>query len=221
MSTLIVEDDLDLAEYTARGLRMLGFVVDLAFDGETALEKTWATPYDVVVLDRQLPGRSGDDVCQALIAMAPAPRVIMLTAAGDVGARIEGLNLGADDYLAKPHDLAELAARIRAIARRPATFAPDMLRFGDLTIDRGCWIASRNGRKLSLTRKEFAVLNAIACADGRTVSAESLLEQAWDETVDPFTNVVRVTVMNLRRKLGEPPLIDTVIGVGYRMRSRT
>lgn len=199
----------------------MGFAVDVAFDGLTALEKAWATPYDVVVLDRQLPGRHGDDVCRTLIAADPAPRVIMLTAAGDLDSRVAGLDLGADDYLAKPHDLVELAARIRAIARRPPTVAPGILRVGDLTIDRDRWHAARGGQTLALTRKEFAVLLTIAAANGRTVSAEHLLEHVWDESADPFTNVIRVTVMNLRRKLGEPPLIDTVIGIGYRMRSGT
>jgi DNA-binding response OmpR family regulator len=217
MRILVVEDETALADVVARGLRQAGFAVDLAYDGEEAIDKAEITPYDVVVLDRQLPGILGDDVCRHLIAMESTPRVIMLTAAGNVDARIEGLSLGADDYLPKPFVMAELIARVRALARRPNVSTPPQLVAGDLVVDSAHHAASRSGRPLTLTRKEFGVLEVLVAAGGKVVSAEELLERVWDEEADPFTNAVRITVMTLRRKLGNPPLIETVIGVGYRL----
>jgi DNA-binding response OmpR family regulator len=217
MRILVVEDETALADVVARGLRQAGFAVDLACDGEEAIDKAEITPYDVVVLDRQLPGILGDDVCRHLIAMESTPRVIMLTAAGNVDARIEGLSLGADDYLPKPFVMAELIARVRALARRPNVSTPPQLVAGDLVVDSAHHAASRSGRPLTLTRKEFGVLEVLVAAGGKVVSAEELLERVWDEEADPFTNAVRITVMTLRRKLGNPPLIETVIGVGYRL----
>ena len=217
MRVLIIEDDEALADVLARGLRQDGLAVDLAFDGEEGIEKAEITPYDVVVLDRGLPGISGDDVCTAMVAMETTPRIIMLTAAGNVDSRIEGLSLGADDYLPKPFVMAELIARIRALARRPNAATPPQLVSGDLVIDTTRHAATRSGRPLSLTRKEFGVLETIVAAQGRVVSSEDLLERVWDEAADPFTNAVRITVMTLRRKLGDPPLIETVIGVGYKL----
>lgn len=217
MRVLVVEDEWELADVVARGLRQDGLAVDIAADGEEALEKAIATPYEVVVLDRGLPGISGDAVCRALLASSPAPRILMLTAAGNVDARVEGLAIGADDYLPKPFVMAELVARIRALGRRSGAVTPPILEAGDLVIDPGRREAHRAGRLLPLTRKEFGVLEVIVGAEGRVVSAEELLERVWDEEADPFTNAVRITMMTLRRKLGEPPLIETVIGVGYRL----
>jgi DNA-binding response OmpR family regulator len=217
MRILVVEDETALADVVARGLRQASFAVDLAYDGEEAIEKATVTTYDVVVLDRQLPEVHGDDVCRELIAMEHPPRIIMLTAAGNVDARIEGLTIGADDYLPKPFIMAELIARIRALARRPNAATPPTLAIGDLVVDPAHHSATRAGRELSLTRKEFGVLEVLVAAGGKVVSAEELLERVWDEEADPFTNAVRITVMTLRRKLGEPPLIETVIGVGYRL----
>jgi DNA-binding response OmpR family regulator len=217
MRVLVVEDEVELADVVARGLRQAGLAVDIARDGEEALEKAVATPYEVVVLDRGLPGLHGDAVCRALLASTPTPRILMLTAAGNVDARVEGLAIGADDYLPKPFVVAELVARIRALGRRPAVAIPPVLVAGDLLVDPARHEAHRKGRLLPLTRKEFGVLEVIVAATGRVVSAEELLERVWDEEADPFTNAVRITVMTLRRKLGEPPLIETVIGVGYRL----
>ena len=217
MRVLVTEDEEALADVVGRGLRQAGFAVDLAYDGEEALEKAEVTTYDVVVLDRQLPGVHGDVVCRRLIEMPTPPRIIMLTAAGNVDARIEGLAIGADDYLPKPFVMAELIARVRALGRRPNTVTPPQLTFGDLVVDASRHVASRAGRDLPLTRKEFGVLEVLASAEGRVVSAEELLERVWDEEADPFTNAVRITMMTLRRKLGDPPLIETVIGVGYRL----
>ena len=217
MRILVVEDEIALADVVARGLRQASFAVDLAYDGEEAIEKAGATTYDVVVLDRQLPELHGDEICRQLIAMDNPPRIIMLTAAGNVDARIEGLTIGADDYLPKPFIMAELIARIRALARRPSAATPPTLAAGDLVVDPAHHTATRAGRELSLTRKEFGVLEVLVAANGKVVSAEELLERVWDEEADPFTNAVRITVMTLRRKLGEPQLIETVIGVGYRL----
>jgi DNA-binding response OmpR family regulator len=214
---LVVEDEAALADVVARGLRQGGLAVDIAADGDEALIKAEVTPYDVVVLDRGLPGVHGDDVCRALLQTSPTPRIIMLTAAGNVDARVEGLAIGADDYLPKPFVMAELLARVRALGRRPDAATPPVLTVGDLTLDPAKRTAARGGRPLSLTRKEFGVLEALASKPGAVVSAEELLERVWDEEADPFTNAVRITVMTLRRKLGEPPLIETVVGVGYRL----
>jgi DNA-binding response OmpR family regulator len=217
MRVLVTEDEVALADVVGRGLRQAGFAVDLAYDGEEALEKAEATSYDVVVLDRQLPGIHGDVVCRRLIELPSPPRIIMLTAAGNVDARIEGLAIGADDYLPKPFVMAELIARVRALGRRPSAVTPPQLIFGDLVVDASRHIATRAGKDLPLTRKEFGVLQVLASAEGKVVSAEELLDRVWDEEADPFTNAVRITMMTLRRKLGDPPLIETVIGVGYRL----
>jgi DNA-binding response OmpR family regulator len=217
MRILVVEDEAALADVVARGLRQAGFAVDAAFDGEAALEKALAAPYDVVVLDRGLPEIHGDEVCRELLASTPTPRILMLTAAGNVDARVEGLVIGADDYLPKPFVMAELVARIRALGRRPAVATPPILVAGDLVVDPARREAKRAGRPLPLTRKEFGVLEVLLAAAGRVVGAEELLDRVWDEAADPFTNAVRITMMTLRRKLGEPPLIETVVGVGYRL----
>ena len=217
MRVLIAEDERRLADAIARGLRREGMAVDLAPDGTDALVKARVVRYDVVVLDRDLPGIHGDDVCRAVRGERPETGILMLTAAGTLEDLVEGLSLGADDYLSKPFRFVELVARIRALARRSAPSRPPVLSHGDIELDPARRLVTRSGRTLELTRKEFAVLEVLMGADGATVSAEELLERVWDEHVDPFTNVVRMTIMTLRRKLGDPPLIETVIGVGYRM----
>ena len=214
MRVLVVEDHATLAGRIAQGLRQAGMAVDAVRDGGTALEASAKTPYDVIVLDRDLPVVHGDEVCRTLAGSGP--RILMLTAAAQVGDRVDGLELGADDYLGKPFVLAELVARVRALSRR-APSAPPVLRRGDLTVDRARHRASRSSRPLSLTRKEFGILEMLLAADGTLVSAEELLEHVWDAEVDPFSDIVSVTMTRLRRKLGEPPLIETVIGKGYRM----
>jgi DNA-binding response OmpR family regulator len=211
---LVVEDERVLARNIAEGLRDAGLAVDLAYDGDGALARLDLVDYDVVVLDRDLPGTHGDDVCR-MLAGAPS-RVLMLTAAAGVEDRVTGLSIGADDYLPKPFAFAELVARIRVLSRRrPA--APPVLCHGDLSADLARRTVTRGDRPISLTRKEFGVLETLLLADGATVSAEELLERVWDEHIDPFSNIVQVTVGRLRRKLGEPPLIHTVVGTGYRV----
>jgi len=217
MRVLVVEDEVALADVVVRGLRQAGLAVDVAHDGEAALAKAEVTPYEIVVLDRHLPGVHGDDVCRQLLAGTPAPRMLMLTAAGNVDARVAGLAIGADDYLPKPFVMAELVARVRALGRRPSAATPPVLVAGDLVVDPARREARRGGTPLPLTRKEFGVLEVLAASPGRVVSAEELLERVWDEEADPFTNAVRITLMTLRRKLGDPPLIETVVGVGYRL----
>jgi DNA-binding response OmpR family regulator len=214
---LVVEDEAVLAAAIARGLRREAMAVDVSHDGGDALAKLGVNRYDVVVLDRDLPGVHGDDVCQAVAAGASPTRILMLTAAGTVDDRIDGLTLGADDYLGKPFAFGELVARIRALARRSRDPLPPVLERQDVRLDPARREATRAGHFLHLTRKEFGVLEALLAADGAVVSAEDLLERVWDEHADPFTNTVRVTIMNLRRKLGRPPLIETVVGVGYRL----
>jgi DNA-binding response OmpR family regulator len=214
---LVVEDEAVLAAAIARGLRREAMAVDVSHDGGDALAKLGVNRYDVVVLDRDLPGVHGDDVCQAVAAEASPTRILMLTAAGTVDDRIDGLTLGADDYLGKPFAFGELVARIRALARRSRDPLPPVLERHDVRLDPARREATRAGHFLHLTRKEFGVLEALLAADGAVVSAEDLLERVWDEHADPFTNTVRVTIMNLRRKLGRPPLIETVVGVGYRL----
>lgn len=217
MRVIVVEDDQALADVIARGLRQDALAVDVAHDGGEALEKVRLTAYDVVVLDRDLPVVHGDDVCRQLTEAGRGERILMLTASGTLDDRVTGLALGADDYLSKPFAMAELVARVRALGRRaPAVVAP-VLRVGDLVVDVPRRHVSRSGRDLSLTRKEFGVLEVLVAAEGRVVSSEELLEKVWDEHTDPFTNAIRITVMTLRRKLGDPPLIDTVVGVGYRI----
>jgi DNA-binding response OmpR family regulator len=217
MRVLLVEDERDLANAIARGLRRDGLAVDIAFDGAEALEKAAVHPYDVVVLDRDLPAVHGDEVCRELVAGESECRILMLTAAAAVHDRIDGLDLGADDYLAKPFDFGELRARLRALGRRARPAVQPVLERGGVRLEAARRIASREGRTLELTRKEFAVLQVLLEAEGAVVSAEELLDRAWDEHTDPFTNVVRVTIMKLRKSLGEPPLIETVRGVGYRI----
>jgi DNA-binding response OmpR family regulator len=213
---LVVEDNEVVAGAVAEGLRDQGMAVDLAGDGATALEKAGLAPYDVIVLDRDLPVVSGDDVCTQLTGRPGGARILMLTAAGLPDDRVEGLNLGADDYLAKPFHFAELVARVNALSRRLAS-APPVLHRGELTLDRARRQVSRSGQAVPLTRKEFGVLTVLLSADGAVISAEQLLDQVWDEFADPFTNAVVMTVLRLRRKLGEPPLIETVVGGGYRL----
>ena len=215
---LIVEDEPALVDALARGLRREGMAVDVAGDGAVALSKAGVNDYDVVVLDRDLPVVHGDDVCRQVTAEEAAPRILMLTASGTVDDRVDGLELGADDYLPKPFAFAELVARVRALGRRAAPALPPVLTRQGVTVDPARRVASRDGRFLRLTNKELAVLEVLLAADGRVVSAEELLERAWDEHADPFTNAVRVTVMKLRKKLGRPPLIETVPGAGYQVR---
>jgi DNA-binding response OmpR family regulator len=217
MRVLIAEDERRLADAIARGLRREGMAVDLAPDGEDALVKARVVRYDVLVLDRDLPGLHGDDVCRAVRGERPETGILMLTAAGALEDLVEGLSLGADDYLPKPFRFAELVARIRALGRRSVPSRPPVLQHGDIELDPARRVVTRSGAMLELTRKEFAVLEVLIGADGATVSAEELLERVWDEHTDPFTNVVRMTIMTLRRKLGDPPVLETVIGVGYRL----
>ncbi len=217
MRILIVEDEEPLAEAVARGLRREGMAVDVALDGDEGHEKATVTRYDVVVLDRDLPGMSGDELCREIVASGQLTRVIMLTASGSVADRVEGLSLGADDYLAKPFAFDELVARVRALARRSTPVTPPVLRAGDLELDPARRTVTRAGEPVELTRKEFGVLEVLLAAAGSVVSSEELLERVWDEHADPFTTTVRVTVMTLRKKLGDPGVIDTVVGSGYRV----
>jgi DNA-binding response OmpR family regulator len=214
---LVAEDERRLADAIARGLRREGMAVDVAPDGSDALVKARVVRYDVVVLDRDLPGVHGDEVCRTVRGERPETGILMLTAAGALEDVVEGLSLGADDYLPKPFRFAELVARIHALARRAAPSRPPVLEHGDIVLDPARRQVTRAGSTLELARKEFAVLEALMSAQGATVSAEELLERVWDEQIDPFTNVVRMTIMTLRRKLGEPAVVETVIGVGYRM----
>jgi len=214
---LVVEDHLELARDIAEGLRDRGIATDIAHDGVTALQKGVVYRYDVIVLDRDLPGVHGDAVCVALRDGGADARILMLTAAATIGDRVAGLNLGADDYLPKPFAFEELVARVHALARRSPAASP-LLRRGDLVLDRARRRATRAGRELPLTRKELGVLEVLLAADGAVVSAEELLERVWDENADPFTRTVVVTLTRLRRKLGEPEVIETLVGAGYRMR---
>jgi DNA-binding response OmpR family regulator len=219
MRVLVVEDERLLADAVAVGLRREAIAVDVAYDGSAGLERLSVNDYDVVVLDRDLPSVHGDDVCRELVAGHPDVRVLMLTAAADVLDRVEGLALGADDYLGKPFAFTELVARVRALGRRSREAVPPVLERDGLQLDPARRKVTRSGRPVGLGRKEFGVLEELMRADGAVVSAEQLLEKVWDENADPFTNVVRVTVMTLRRKLGDPPLIHTVVTVGYRLGS--
>jgi DNA-binding response OmpR family regulator len=216
MRVLVAEDHTMLAARIAEGLRDAGMAVDVVHDGAAALDTAAHTAYDVVVLDRDLPAVHGDQVCRLLAAAEGGARILMLTAASGVDDRVDGLELGADDYLGKPFAFHELVARVRALCRR-APSAPPIAHHGDLTVDRARHRASRSTRALSLTRKEFGILELLIAADGAVVSAEDLLEHVWDANVDPFSNIVSVTMARLRRKLGPPPLIETVVGKGYRM----
>jgi DNA-binding response OmpR family regulator len=217
LRVLLAEDHVELAETVAVGLRREGLAVDIATDGAQALERASVTSYDVVVLDRDLPEVHGDEVCKTLVARGSPARVLMLTASASVEDRVEGLGIGADDYLPKPFAFAELVARIRALGRRSRKALPPVLVWGDLKLDPANRVATRAGRRLWLTPKEFAVLEQLIAAEGTLVSAEELLEGAWDEATDPFTNTVKVTISRLRRKLGEPAVIETVAQAGYRI----
>jgi DNA-binding response OmpR family regulator len=217
MRVLVVEDHPRLATAVAEGLRREGMAIDLAFDGNEALSHVAVNRYDVVVLDRDLPGFHGDQVCRALVAQRSQTRVLMLTAASTIRDRVEGLELGADDYLPKPFDFTELVARIRALARRAGAPVPPTLSSAGVTLDPSRRSASRHGRPLDLSPKEFALLECLLSADGRVVSAEELLERVWDETTNPFTGTVKTTMSRLRAKLGDPAVIHTVREGGYRI----
>jgi two-component system, OmpR family, response regulator VanR len=217
MRVLVAEDEQRVAEAVARGLRREGAAVDVAFDGTTALAKARAFDYDVVVLDRNLPETHGDVVCRAVNAERPETRVLMLTAYGEVDDLVEGLAMGADDYLAKPFAFDELIARVRALARRAHTGRPAVLERGGVRLDPARHEVTRDGEPVELAPKEFAVLEALLEADGDVVSPRRLLDRVWDENIDTLSNTVRMTVMTLRRKLGEPPLIETIRGAGYRI----
>ena len=217
MRILLVEDEAALSDVIARGLRQAGLAVDPVYDGQSALQMLEISAYDVVVLDRQLPGVHGDEVCESAVALPCLPRVLMLTAAGNLDDRVRGLEIGADDYLPKPFAMTELVARVQALGRRPSLIHRPIIEIGDVRIDTNRRLATRADRDLGLTRKEFGVLEALAAMPGSVISAEDLLERVWDEAADPFTNAVRITMMTLRRKLGEPPIIETVVGVGYRL----
>jgi DNA-binding response OmpR family regulator len=217
MRVLVVEDHPRLATAVAEGLRREGMAVDLAFDGSDALVHVGVNRYDVVVLDRDLPSVHGDQVCRALVDQGGETRVLMLTAASTIRDRVEGLELGADDYLPKPFDFSELVARIRALARRSGPPLPPTLASGDITLDPARRVAFRGERRLSLSPKEFALLECLLAAQGRVVSAEELLTRVWDEAANPFTSTVKTTIGRLRTKLGEPPVIETVREGGYRI----
>jgi DNA-binding response OmpR family regulator len=218
MRVLVVEDESNLADAIARGLRREGMAVDVAYDGAIGHEMAFVTRYDVVVLDRDLPGMHGDEICATLVSSGALTRVLMLTASGSVADRVEGLQLGADDYLPKPFDFTELVARVRALGRRATPVSPPVLTVADLVLDQAKHVVTRAGKPLDLTRKEFGLLEELLKASGAVVSSEELLERVWDANADPFTTTVRVTMMTLRRKLGEPALIETVVGAGYRIR---
>ncbi len=217
MRVLVVEDDAELADAIGVGLRREQMAVDVAYDGAAGLERALFTGYDVVVLDRDLPGRHGDDVCSELMAAGCRSRVLMLTAAATIEDRVDGLGLGADDYLPKPFAFAELVARIRALVRRAQPALQPLLTCGDVSLDPARLRACRADAPLDLGPKEFGVLELLLAAQGRVVSAEELLERVWDEMADPFSSAVKVTVSRLRRKLGDPPVIETVAQAGYRI----
>jgi DNA-binding response OmpR family regulator len=224
MRVLVVDDEPDLADAVARGLRREGYAVDVAYDGEEALDKATVNAYDLICLDITMPGRDGREVCRILREdpdLDPQPRVLMLTARDALEDRVAGLDDGADDYLVKPFAFPELSARVRSLLRRDAGTSTSILRVADIELDTARHEARRKGRPLDLTAKEFALLRYLMANVGQVLSQETLLEHVWDEHADPFTNTVRVTVGTLRRKLvagGEPQLIETVIGRGYRLR---
>ena len=217
MRVLVVEDQARLARAVAEGLRREGMAVDISLDGADALTHVAVNTYDVVVLDRDLPGVHGDQVCRKLVDQHASTRVLMLTASTTLGDRVEGLELGADDYLCKPFEFPELVARVRALGRRSLPAVPPKLTCGDVTLDSARRVASRGQRPLLLSPKEFAVLEHLLAADGRVVSAEELLARVWDEAADPFTSTVKTTIARLRSKLGDPPMIETVREAGYRI----
>jgi DNA-binding response OmpR family regulator len=217
MRVLVIEDDDELAQAVATGLRREKMAVDVAPDGAAGLEAALVTGYDVVVLDRDLPGLHGDQVCAELVRAGCRSRVLMLTAAATIEDRVDGLDMGADDYLPKPFAFAELVARIRALLRRAQPAVPPVLEHRDVRLDPGRRLASRGGHDLDLGPKEFGVLELLLAAQGRVVPAEELLERVWDEMADPFTTAVKVTISRLRRKLGDPPVIETIAQAGYRI----
>jgi DNA-binding response OmpR family regulator len=217
---LVVEDERALADAVARGLRREGMAVDVAYDGSAGHEMALVTRYDVVVLDRDLPGVHGDTICADLVASGALTRVLMLTASGTVADKVAGLGLGADDYLPKPFAFDELVARVRALGRRATPVAPPVLAVGDVELDPARRVVTRKGRTVDLTRKEFGLLEVLMGARGNVVSSEELLERVWDANADPFTTTVRVTMMTLRKKLGDPTFIETVVGSGYRVATR-
>ena len=217
MRVLVVEDFEILAAAIGTGLRREGMAVDVVLDGTDALSHLAVTRYDVVVLDRDLPGTHGDEVCRRIVAQRSQGRVLMLTASSTVKERVDGLGLGADDYLPKPFDFAELVARIRALGRRCAASLPPTFECGDVTLDPGRRVAFRAGRRLELSPKEFAVLECLLACAGRVVSAEELLERVWDEAANPFTTAVKTTIRRLRAKLGDPAVIHTIRESGYRI----
>ncbi len=219
MRVLVADDEQLLADTIAVGLRRSGMAIDVCYDGAEALARVTVNQYDVAVLDRDMPALSGDDVCRSIHAHGLPTRVLMLTAATSVRDRVDGLSLGADDYLTKPFAFAELVARIQALGRRSTVAVPPVLDRAGIVLDPGRASVQRDGRLLSLTPKEYQVLHVLMRAQGAVVSSEELLEQAWDEHADPFTNTVRVTVMTLRRKLGDPPVVHTVLRRGYRLGS--
>ena len=220
MRVLVVEDFEPMARAIVTGLHREGMAVDAVYDGGDALSQLAVTSYDVVVLDRDLPGVHGDEVCRRLAAGQSSSRILMLTAAGSLTDRVEGLNLGADDYLAKPFDFPELTARVRALGRRAAAPLPPVLQHGDIRLDPASRSASRAGQRLGLSAREFAVLEYLLAAAGRVVSAEELLERVWDEAADPFTTAVKQAMHRLRAKLGDPPVISTVREGGYQIGER-
>ena len=219
MRVLVVEDQKELATTIAVGLRDEGMAVDIAFDGRDALIQSANDDYDVIVLDRDIPEVHGDDVCRALVGRASSSRVLMLTASDTIENRVDGFGLGADDYLPKPFAFAELVVRIRALARRGQPAAPPVLAWRDIRLDSIRRIATRDGRRLDLSPKQFAVLEVLMVADGAPVSAKQLLTRAWDRYADPSGKLVQIAISRLRRKLGDPPVIETVAHVGYRMKA--
>ncbi len=219
MRVLVAEDFEVLAQSIATGLRREGMAVDVSLDGSATLELLGRIRYDVVVLDRDLPGVHGDEICRRLVAQRSETRVLMLTAAATIQDRVGGLELGADDYLPKPFDFGELVARVRALGRRSTPPLPPRLEHDGLVLDPSRRIVTRDGRRLDLSPKEFGVLECLMAREGRVVSAEELLDRVWDEAADPFTTTVKTTIRRLRAKLGEPPLITTVREAGYRVGS--
>ncbi|HZN19308.1 MAG TPA: response regulator transcription factor [Micromonosporaceae bacterium] len=217
MRVLVVEDEELMAEAIAETLRRQAMAVDVVYDGAAALDRLDVNSYDVLVLDRDLPLVHGDDVCRRVVGSGAPTRILMLTAFGEINDRVSGLTLGADDYLPKPFALAEFIARVHALGRRARPAAPPVLRWAGIELDPARRQVLRDGRLVPLSRKEFALLHELMLGDGAVVSTEQLLEKAWDEHTDPFTNAVRVAVMTLRRRLGEPPVVETVPGVGYRL----
>jgi len=217
MRVLIAEDHEDLARAVAAGLRRRGMTVDVVYDGDDALDRLVANRYDVLVLDRDLPGTHGDDVCRHLAAARSESRVLMLTASGTLKDRVEGLGMGADDYLPKPFEFDEMIARVQALGRRPGVPPPDRLGYGDVVVDPERRVATRGNRRLALTAKELGLLECLLTADGKPVSTEELLDRIWDPATDPFTTTVKTTMRRLRVKLGDPPIIETVRDSGYRI----